>query len=40
MTELPEPLMVRRAVCFGEAVWEGAVTVEDITAVRVAERPQ
>jgi xanthine dehydrogenase accessory factor len=37
MTELPEPLMVRRAVCFGEAVWEGAVTVEDITAVHVAD---
>ena len=37
MTELPKPLMVRRAVCFGEAVWEGTVTVEDITAVRVAD---
>lgn len=34
MTELPQPVMVRRAVCFGEAVWEGTVTVEGITAER------
>ena len=37
MTELPEPVMVRRAVCFGEAVWEGAVTVEGIIAERAAD---
>jgi xanthine dehydrogenase accessory factor len=32
MTELPHPLMVRRTVAFGEAVYEGEVLVEDITA--------
>ncbi len=32
MTELPQPLMVRRAVCFGEAVYAGEVRVEEITA--------
>ncbi len=37
MTELPAPLMVRRAVCFGEAVWEGAATVEEITAVHAGD---
>lgn len=35
MTELPAPLMVRRTVCFGEAVYEGEVAVEGITARRV-----
>ncbi|RME74066.1 MAG: EF2563 family selenium-dependent molybdenum hydroxylase system protein [Chloroflexi bacterium] len=35
MTELPAPLMVRRAVCFGEAVYQGQTTVEGITARRV-----
>ena len=28
MTELPTPLMVRRTVCFGEAVYDGQATVE------------
>lgn len=37
MTELPAPLMVRRAVCFGEAVWEGTATVEGVTAERAAD---
>lgn len=37
MTELPAPLMVRRAVCFGEAVWEGAAAVEEITAVHAGD---
>jgi xanthine dehydrogenase accessory factor len=32
MTELPAPRLVRRTVCFGEAVWEGETTVEGITA--------
>ena len=32
MTELAQPLMVRRAVCFGEAVYAGEVRVEEITA--------
>lgn len=35
ITELPAPLMVRRAVCFAEAVYEGETTVEGITARRV-----
>ncbi len=30
--ELPKPLMVRRSVSFGDAVYEGAKTVEGITA--------
>ncbi len=36
MTELPQPLMVRRRVCFGAAVFEGEVTVEGIVARRVS----
>lgn len=32
MTELPHPLMVRRTVSFGEAVYEGEVEVEGIAA--------
>ena len=32
MTELPAPTMVRRAVSFGEAVYDGAATVEGVTA--------
>ena len=35
MTELPEPLMVRRAVSFGEAVYAGQIDVEGIIARRV-----
>lgn len=35
MTELPQPLMVRRAVSFGEAVYEGTIRVEEIVARRV-----
>ena len=35
ITELAEPLAVRRAVSFGEAIYEGAHTVEEITARRV-----
>jgi xanthine dehydrogenase accessory factor len=35
MTELPAPLMVRRMVCFGNAVYSGQTTVEDIPARRV-----
>lgn len=38
MTELPTPTMVRRAVSFGQAVYEGETTVEGITAGR-AENP-
>lgn len=36
MTELAEPLMVRRTVSFGEAVYEGRVEIEGIAAQRVA----
>jgi xanthine dehydrogenase accessory factor len=32
MTELPQPLMVRRTVAFGEAVYQGEVEVEGIRA--------
>jgi xanthine dehydrogenase accessory factor len=39
MTELPEPLMVRRAASFGQAVYDGEMTVEAVTARRV-ETPQ
>ncbi len=35
MTELPAPLLVRRTVSFGEAVYSGATTIEDISARRV-----
>lgn len=36
ITELPDPLVIRRAVAFASAVWEGRVTVEGVEAVRVA----
>jgi xanthine dehydrogenase accessory factor len=36
MTEIAQPLMVRRTVSFGEAVYEGAMQVEGIQAMRVA----
>ncbi len=35
MTELPAPLLVRRAVAFGSAVYDGEITVEGVTARRV-----
>lgn len=38
LTELPQPLCVRRAVSFAEAVYAGQVTVEDITARLVPNR--
>jgi len=38
MTELPTPTMVRRAVSFGQAVYDGETTVEGVTA-RCAESP-
>jgi xanthine dehydrogenase accessory factor len=37
MTELPQPLMVRRTVCFGEAVYTGEVVIEGISGRRVAD---
>lgn len=39
ITELAQPLAVRRTVSFGEAVYEGVHSVEDVTARRV-ERAQ
>ncbi len=39
MTELAEPLMVRRTVSFGEAVYAGQVEIEAITARHVADVP-
>jgi xanthine dehydrogenase accessory factor len=36
--ELPEPLAVRRTVSFAEAVYEGQVTVEEVTARLVKRR--
>ncbi len=35
ITELPQPLAVRRLVAFSEAVYQGQVTVEDVTACLV-----
>jgi xanthine dehydrogenase accessory factor len=35
ITELPQPLAVRRTVAFSEAIYDGMVTVEDVTARRV-----
>lgn len=35
ITELPQPLVVRRTVAFAEAVYSGETTVEQITARRV-----
>jgi xanthine dehydrogenase accessory factor len=40
MTELPAPLLVRRAVCFGEAVYAGQTTVEGMVARRVDTLPE
>jgi xanthine dehydrogenase accessory factor len=40
MTELPAPLMVRRTVSFGEAVYEGETTVEGVVARRVEDPGQ
>ncbi len=36
MTELAQPLCVRRAVCFAEAVYAGETTVEGVTGRRTA----
>lgn len=34
MTELAAPRMVRRTVCFGEAIWDGISVIEGVTARR------
>lgn len=36
-TELPQPLVIRRAVAFASAVYEGAWEIEGVTACRVAD---
>lgn len=35
MTEVSQPLMVRRTVCFGEAIYDGEIWIEGIGARRV-----
>jgi xanthine dehydrogenase accessory factor len=40
LTEIPEPLAVRRGVSFCEAVFEGSKVVEGVTARRVAGREE
>jgi xanthine dehydrogenase accessory factor len=37
MTELPQPLAVRRTVSFAEAIFSGETTIEGVTARRVAD---
>lgn len=34
MTELSAPRMVRRTVCFGEAIWDGTAVIEGVAARR------
>jgi xanthine dehydrogenase accessory factor len=36
VTELPQPLSVRRTVSFSQAIFDGAIQVEEVHAVRVA----
>ena len=40
MTEIAEPLAVRRTVSFSQAVYQGEVVVEDVTAVLVKDKSQ
>lgn len=40
ITELPQPLAVRRAVAFSEAVYENLWTVEDVAARRIETRAE
>jgi xanthine dehydrogenase accessory factor len=35
ITELPAPMLVRRTICYGEAVYQGQCTVDGLTARRV-----
>jgi len=34
MTELPQPMVIRRTVAFAEAIFSGSVVVEDVVAVQ------
>jgi xanthine dehydrogenase accessory factor len=40
ITELPQPLVVRRTVSFAEAIYEGSCQVEGITAIRASSLDQ
>ena len=40
ITELPQPLLVRRTVAFAEAVYRGSCQVEGVTAVRASDLEQ
>jgi xanthine dehydrogenase accessory factor len=40
ITELPAPLLLRRAVCFGSAAITGSITVEGVRAERVETIPE
>ena len=40
MTEIDQPLTVRRTVSFSDGIYEGEVTVEDMTARRVQDRAE
>lgn len=37
ITELPQPLVIRRAVSYASAIYQGTATVEGVTAERVAD---
>jgi len=37
ISELPEPMAVRRTVSFSEAIYDGSTSVEDITAVKICD---
>jgi len=37
ISELPEPMAVRRTVSFSEAIYDGSTSVEDITAVKICQ---
>ena len=39
MTDLPQPTAIRRTVCFSQAIMEGSMVVENVTA-RLASSPQ
>lgn len=40
IAELPQPMVVRRAVAFASAVYDGTITVEGVTARRVTDAQQ
>ena len=40
MTELPQPMVVRRAVSFAEAVYAGSIVVDGVTARQCNDRTE